>query len=183
MTLQGLIATLSRASTFDNALAFANRDVDFSLTEGLRAPLLAALLEQRTHLGKAPALLLITATGRESESLHENLACFAADAEIIDFPAWETLPHERLSPSAEIVGKRLYALRRMREWEESAADARRPLIVIASVRAALQPVADNLTDYEPIDLVAGQRGHDLSAIARQLVDVAYARVDMVTRRG
>ncbi|TFC31648.1 transcription-repair coupling factor [Cryobacterium sp. TMT2-18-3] len=183
MTLQGLIATLSRASTFDNALAFANRDVDFSLTEGLRAPLLAALLEQRTRLEKAPALLLITATGRESEALHENLACFAADAEIIDFPAWETLPHERLSPSAEIVGKRLYALRRMREWEENAPAGRRPLIVIASVRAALQPVADNLTDYEPIDLVAGQRGHDLSAIARQLVDVAYARVDMVTRRG
>ncbi|TFD28315.1 transcription-repair coupling factor [Cryobacterium cryoconiti] len=183
MTLQGLIATLSRASTFDNALAFANRDVDFSLAEGLRAPLLAALLERRRELGKAPALLLITATGRESESLHENLNSFTDHAEIIDFPAWETLPHERLSPSAEIVGKRLYALRRMREWEESAPAARRPLIVIASVRAALQPVADNLTDYEPIDLVAGQRGHDLSAIARQLVDVAYARVDMVTRRG
>ncbi|TFC90963.1 MULTISPECIES: transcription-repair coupling factor [Cryobacterium] len=183
MTLQGIIATLSRASTFDNALAFANRDVDFSLTEGLRAPLLAALLAQRVQLGKAPALLLITATGRESESLHENLASFTDNAEIIDFPAWETLPHERLSPSAEIVGKRLFALRRMREWEESGPTAGRPLIVIASVRAALQPVADNLTDYEPIDLVAGQRGHDLSAIARQLVDVAYARVDMVTRRG
>ncbi|TFD11388.1 transcription-repair coupling factor [Cryobacterium sp. TMT1-21] len=183
MTLQGLIATLSRASTFDNALAFANRDVDFSLTEGLRAPLVAALLEQRVRLDKAPALLVITATGRESESLHENLACFAADAEIIDFPAWETLPHERLSPSAEIVGKRLHALRRMREWEESDAATRHPLVVIASVRAALQPVADNLTDYEPIDLSVGQRGHDLSAIALQLVNVAYARVDMVTRRG
>ncbi|TFD18795.1 transcription-repair coupling factor [Cryobacterium sp. TMT2-23] len=183
MTLQGLIATLSRASTFDNALAFANRDVDFSLTEGLRAPLVAALLEQRVRLDKAPALLVITATGRESESLHENLACFAADAEIIDFPAWETLPHERLSPSAEIVGKRLHALRRMREWEEIDAATRHPLVVIASVRAALQPVADNLTDYEPIDLSVGQRGHDLSAIALQLVNVAYARVDMVTRRG
>jgi len=183
VTLQGLIATLSRASTFDNAITFANRDADFSLTEGLRAPLIAALLEQRGRLDKAQALLVITATGRESESLHENLACFTDGAEIVDFPAWETLPHERLSPGAEIVGKRLYALRRMRDWEESDPTARRPLIVIASVRAALQPVADNLTDYEPIELAVGARGHDLGAINRELVGLAYTRVDMVTRRG
>ncbi|TFD53446.1 transcription-repair coupling factor [Cryobacterium frigoriphilum] len=179
MILQGLIAALSRASTFDNALSYAGRDADFSLTEGLQAPLLAGLLGQRT----AQALLVITATGRESEALRDNLAGFACDAEIIDFPAWETLPHERLSPGAEIVGKRLHALRRLREWEESAPEIRRPLIVVASVRAALQPVADNLTDYEPIDLTVGARGHDLAAITLQLVNVAYARVDMVTRRG
>ena len=183
MILQGLIAALSRASTFDNALAYAARDADFSLTEGLRAPLLAALMKQRGRLDQKQALLVITATGRESEALRENLAGFASEAEIIDFPAWETLPHERLSPSAEIVGKRLHALRRMREWEETEPTKRRPLVVVASVRAALQPVADNLTDYEPIELVAGIRGHDLSAIALQLVTVAYSRVDMVTRRG
>jgi transcription-repair coupling factor (superfamily II helicase) len=179
--LSGLIAALSRASTFDKALSSATRDADFSLTEGLRAPLLAALLGRRPAEDRA--LLVITATGRESEALRENLACFDSEAEIIDFPAWETLPHERLSPSAEIVGTRLLALRRMRDWEEADPAERRPLIVVASVRAALQPVADNLTDYEPIDLTAGARGHDLSAIAVRLVDVAYSRVDMVTRRG
>ncbi|MEC5183690.1 transcription-repair coupling factor (superfamily II helicase) [Cryobacterium sp. MP_3.1] len=183
MILQGLIPALSRASTFDAALAFAARDADFSLTEGLRAPLLAALLEQRDRLDKGRALLIITATGRESEALRENLGCFSDDAEIVEFPAWETLPHERLSPSAEIVGRRLYALRRMRDWEAADAATRRPLIVVASVRAALQPVADNLTDYDPLELTAGGRGHDLAAIAVDLVNVAYARVDMVTRRG
>jgi transcription-repair coupling factor (superfamily II helicase) len=144
---------------------------------------MAALLEHRALLGKAPALLVITATGRESEYLHDNLDCFTEDAEIIAFPAWETLPHERLSPSAEIVGKRLFALRRMREWEETDPALRRPLIVIASVRAALQPVADNLTDFAPVVLTSGARGNDLSAIAVQLVELAYTRVDMVTRRG
>ena len=181
MILQGLIAALARASTFDNALAYASRDADFSLTEGLRAPLLAALLDLRPD--NAQALFIITATGRESEALRENLGCFATSAEIVDFPAWETLPHERLSPSAEIVGKRLHALRRMREWQEADPASRHPLIVVASVRAALQPVADNLTDYEPIELLVGARGHDLAAIALQLVNLAYARVDMVTRRG
>ncbi|WP_150308188.1 transcription-repair coupling factor [Planctomonas psychrotolerans] len=194
MILSGLITALSRASTFRDALAYSGRDADFSLTDGLRAPLLGALLARRavesgagTAAVSVPGCLFaLTATGRESESLRESLAAVAPSAEIVEFPAWETLPHERLSPSAEIVGKRLRALRRLKEWDEArlsgAADLH-PLIVVASVRAALQPVADNLTDYAPISLTVGDRGADLPSIARGLVDLAYARVDMVTRRG
>jgi transcription-repair coupling factor (superfamily II helicase) len=125
-------------------------------------------------------LLAITATGRESEGLRAALECVAPDAEIIEFPAWETLPHERLSPSAETVGKRIDALRRLKAW--SAAPTGN-IILVASVRAALQPLADNLTDLEPITLTGGGRGYGLTAIGRGLVDLAYSRVDMVTRRG
>ncbi|MHC0693875.1 hypothetical protein ACYKAZ_28645, partial [Klebsiella pneumoniae] len=66
-------------------------------------------------------------------------------AQLCDFPAWETLPHERLSPSPEIVGRRFEALRQARDWDGSL-----PLIMITSVRGALQPIADNLGDVEPI---------------------------------
>ncbi|MDQ1609084.1 MAG: hypothetical protein QOE16_1816, partial [Microbacteriaceae bacterium] len=181
MILQGLIAALSRASTFDDALAYATRNADFSLTDGLRAPLLAGLLDRRASAGLSQALLIITPTGRESESLRGALSCVIPNAEIIEFPAWETLPHERLSPSAEIVGRRLDALRRLAEW--GAGTRETPLVVVASVRAALQPLADNLTDFEPISLQPRQRGYDLGRLAVQLVDLAYSRVDMVTRRG
>ncbi len=130
-------------------------------------------------------MLVITATGRESEGLRATLAGLLPSAEILDFPAWETLPHERLSPSAEIVGRRLAALRRMHDWNDAAgaATGQRPLVVTASVRAALQPLADNLTEREPVTLRVGSRGNELGAIALQLVDLAYSRVDMVTRRG
>ena len=97
MILEGIIPALSRAHTFDNALAWANRSADFSLVEGLRAPLLAGLLDKRDG---PPALLAVVATGRDSESLRGALASVAPTAQVIEFPAWETLPHERLSPSA-----------------------------------------------------------------------------------
>lgn len=181
MILQGLITALSRATTFGDALTYASRDADFSLTDGLRVPLLAGLVRRRTQPGAAPALLVITATGRESESVRGALPCVLPEAEVVEFPAWETLPHERLSPSPEIVGRRLTALRRMKDW--STGDRATPFVLVASVRAALQPLADNLTDYPTLELTAGGRGFDLGGIAGQLVDLAYARVDMVTRRG
>ncbi len=165
-----------------NALGYASGSADFSLVEGLRAPLITGLLEAR----KGPqALLAIVATGRDSESLREALASVAPNAEIIEFPAWETLPHERLSPSAETVGKRISALRRLQRWEQNspAERAKHPVIIVASVRAALQPLADNLTSVPPVGLLAGGRGYNLGTLSAQLVDLAYTRVDMVTRRG
>jgi transcription-repair coupling factor (superfamily II helicase) len=175
--LEGLIRGLSRAHSFETAVDHAARSADFSLVDGLRAPLLAALLERRSG---PQALLAITATGRESEYLRTALRCVMPNATIIEFPAWETLPHERLSPSAETVGKRIDALRRIKAWNAAPSG---DIVLVASVRAALQPLADNLTDLEPIQLVAGGRGYDLSALGRELVDLAYTRVDMVTRRG
>ncbi len=184
MTLEGLNARLSRARTFRTALDQSRRSADFSLVAGLRAPLLAGLLAEHA----APkALLAIVATGRDSESLRDALASLMPSAEVIEFPAWETLPHERLSPSAETVGKRIHALRRLHQWQEEQRrqkpDLPPPIIVVASVRAALQPLADNLTSLEPLELLAGSRGNDLAKLAEHLVGLAYARVDMVARRG
>jgi transcription-repair coupling factor (superfamily II helicase) len=176
--LEGLTGALSRAQTFADALAYANRDADFSVTTGLRVPLASALLGTRPR--DKQVLLVVTATGRESEALRSALGSVAPHAEVVEFPAWETLPHERLSPSAEIVGKRLSALRRLGSWTP---DDGHPLVVVASVRAALQPLASGLHLLEPIELAAGSRGHDLTGISSRLVDMAYARVDMVTRRG
>ncbi|WP_438941872.1 transcription-repair coupling factor [Naasia lichenicola] len=169
---------LRRSSTFADALRSSSRDADFSLTPGLQPALLASLLDARQEAGKAPVLLVILPTGRESEAMRNALTCLIPDAEILDFPAWETLPHERLSPSAETVGRRIHALRRLRDWEGS-----RPLIIAASVRAALHPLAGDLTDLAPIELKMGGRGVGLSELATRLPQLAYARVDMVTRRG
>lgn len=179
MTLAALSSGLSRAQTFARALEFADRDADFSLPDGLRAPLLAGLL---TRSGTPRALVAIVATGRDSDALRAALPCVLPDAEVLELPAWETLPHERLSPSAETVGRRVHALRRMAAWA-SESGLKHPLVVVASVRAALQPLVPGLTGVEPVSLTVGGRGYSLEALAARLVDLAYSRVDMVSRRG
>ncbi|KAB1650522.1 transcription-repair coupling factor [Pseudoclavibacter endophyticus] len=160
----------------------------------MRAPVLAGLLRDRAAAtGRPPVLLLITASSREAEQLQGDLSAFLPAATIVEFPAWETLPHERLSPSAETTGRRLAAFRALGEWNsrrraldtdaETAAGANAPFILIASVRSALQPLMPGLDQPDSIELVRGSRGHELTKLAERLVDLAYHRVDMVTRRG
>ncbi|MFG6502679.1 transcription-repair coupling factor [Microbacterium sp. P05] len=178
MTVPGIVRALEQDESFREALAAASVDADFSLVEGLQAPAIAGLLERRRAGGRPAVALVIAPTGRRAEALGPALEALLPGALVLHFPAWETLPHERLSPSPETVGHRLDVLRRIATW-----DGASPLIVTASVRSALQPLASGLADVEPIELAAGSRGHELDTVAAQLVERAYHRVDMVSRRG
>ncbi|MEZ5190226.1 MAG: transcription-repair coupling factor [Schumannella sp.] len=175
MGLHALIPELARARALEPALRRASSDADFSLVEGMRVPLLATLLRER---GAASTLLAIVATGREADAVRAAFASYLPEAAVLHLPAWETLPHERLSPSAETVGTRLTTLRALAESGRET-----PLVVVASVRAALQPLAPGLDAVRPLELVAGARGYDLSDLATRLVELAYVRADLVTRRG
>src|SRR5690606_28742335 len=92
MGLASLIPVLARAHTFQAALAESRSDADFSAVGGLRVPLLAGLLERRAAAsGAGQALLAVTATSREAEAVASSFACWAPDALVLPFPAWETL--------------------------------------------------------------------------------------------
>ncbi|MFV0319608.1 MAG: transcription-repair coupling factor [Microbacterium sp.] len=178
MTVSGIARALAQAETLQSALAAASVDAELSMVQGMAAPALAALLDRRAHRGAAPVLLVVAPTGRRTDSIGPALEALVPGATVLHFPAWETLPHERLSPSAETVGRRLDVLRRVARWDGTA-----PLIVTASVRSALQPLAAGLVDAAPIVLSVGSRGHELSEVVTRLVERAYLRVDMVSRRG
>jgi transcription-repair coupling factor (superfamily II helicase) len=172
------VRALEQAESFREAVTAGAIDADYSLVEGLDAPLLAALLEHRRAAGKPGVLLVIAPTGRRAESLGPAMQALLPDAEVLHFPAWETLPHERLSPTPEIVGRRLAVLGRLARRDPAST-----MVVTASVRGAVQPLAEGLADATPVELAVGERGHDLAQVAAQLVERAYHRVDMVSRRG
>ena len=135
-------------------------------------------------------LLVVTATTREAEALAAALTCYAPGTDIAVFPAWETLPHERLSPRADTVAARLAVMRRLAHPEDGDAGPARPAdpsrgpirILITPVRALLAPVIEGLGELEPIRLDAGL-DVGLEATAARLADAAYTRVDMVENRG
>ena len=57
---------------------------------------------------RARVLLVVTPTSAEAERLVHDLAAFVdPDDGGSHFPAWETLPFERVSPAIETMGRRL----------------------------------------------------------------------------
>ncbi len=75
-------------------------------------------------LSRKTPVLLVTATSREAEDLTAELRAMVGQ-KVALFPAWETLPHERLSPGVDIVGKQAEVLEHRNEYR----------IIVASARA------------------------------------------------
>jgi transcription-repair coupling factor (superfamily II helicase) len=139
-------------------------------------PFLVSALAEALGSARAGVVLAVTASATEAEDLVVGVAdLLGADAATV-FPGWETLPHERLSPSADTVGQRVSVLRRLRD------DAQRPRVIVAPIRAVLQPFAAELARIEPVRARVGG-DIDLEGMAARLVEFGYVRVDLVERRG
>jgi transcription-repair coupling factor (superfamily II helicase) len=134
-------------------------------------PFLAATLSTR-----AP-LLIATATGREAADLASALRAFIPPTQVALFPAWETLPHERLSPRSDTVGERLSVLRRLTHPDEGLIR-----IVVAPIRSILQPFVRGLGDLEQVKVATGDE-ISLDSLVRKLSEAAYLRTELVERRG
>ncbi|MEW9554207.1 transcription-repair coupling factor [Nonomuraea sp. NPDC050783] len=176
MSLSGLL-DLVRADPKLTAALEEGGDVSLIAPSALRPFAVAALAahDQRT-------VLAVTATGREAEDLAAALTSLVEPSTVAVFPAWETLPHERLSPRSDTVGQRLAVLRRLAHPVKGDAAAGPLNVIVAPVRALLQPIVKGLGDLEPIRLRAGDDA-DLDEVVAQLVGNGYHRVDMVERRG
>ncbi|TFI03830.1 transcription-repair coupling factor, partial [Kocuria rhizophila] len=201
MSLTGLLTALTEDRSFANIrtqaarpLAERSAETIISATDGLRAPVLAQIAAGLADDAAAsapgssgasaegahpPVLLAVTATGREAEELQAALGSYLPSEQIANFPSWETLPHERLSPRSDTVGQRLSVLRRLERTDPSEQPLR---VVVAPVRSVLQPVVAGLGQMEPVALRTGQ-DYDFQQLVAELAGAAYSRVDMVTRRG
>ena len=138
----------------------------------------AAVAADRDRGGAGRPVLVVTSTFREAEAVTAALNSLVGEDQVAYYPAWETLPHERLSPRSDTVGRRLAVLRRL----AAKSDQPPPRIIVAPVRSVLQPQVKGLADLTPVRLAVGDE-YDLDQLARDLVNAAYIRVDLVERRG
>src|SRR5215207_3892633 len=158
--------------------------LDVQGPEPLRPFLTHALATQST-------VLAVTATAREGEELVAELGELLGPSAVAYFPAWETLPHERLSPRSDTVGRRLAVLRRLvhpslddddHAGSDSGTSTGPLRVVVAPVRSLLQPQVKGLADLTPVELHKGD-DIELDQLVSDLAGAAYTRVDLVERRG
>ena len=159
--MRGLIPLSNQA--IDDALN-SNRDL-------IAPPASFAYLIALRALHKS--VLVITASSKAAEDLTKEIQEFHSDT--LEFPAWETLPHERLSPSSDTVAKRISALHALQDQHKN-------WVVVAPIRAVIHKFNAQIINTKPILLDRGLE-FDLTELQRQLIAFSYSRTDLVERRG
>ncbi|WP_058233842.1 transcription-repair coupling factor [Devriesea agamarum] len=159
-------------------LAAETTEGDVVAAPGLVPFALADVCVDRAARGVSAPLVIVTATTRAAEDVGAMLRTMLDPGSVADLPAWETLPHERLSPRSDTVARRIATLRRLQHPSEHGAIS----ALVVPVRSLLQPMVKGLGDLVPVTVRVGER-QDLGDLQQQLIDAAYSRVDMVERRG
>lgn len=132
-------------------------------------PALLSVLAQATR-----PVLVVTPRSSDAVKLADSIGAYLGEDRVCVFPAWETLPFERLSPQPQLVGQRLHVLHRL--TAQTAPD-----VIVAPIRAVLQPMDKKLSGYCPLTLDAEWNGFD--ALIRALSTRGYQRVARVEARG
>ena len=143
--------------------------------EGLDALTVAERLRTQGGVG----LFVARDYARMGEFTHA-FRFFANDIEVIEFPAWDCLPYDRLSPTASVSAERMAALTRLACRE---ADDRRPLLVTTTIAAATQRTPPReITCGAGFETTVGL-DLDTAALERYFAANGYVRASTVSERG
>src|SRR3954452_18416686 len=100
------------------------RQATLAVPEPARALVVAAIESASTR----HPLVVAVPTTAEAERLVGELGTSLGPDRVDLFPAWETLPFERVSPSVETMGRRMRAMWRLRAGEATGVGAAAPAL-------------------------------------------------------
>ena len=163
-----------------NMDALIQHDLIFSgVPEGLDALVLSRLTREAAAASGGPGYVLhVARDDRRLESLRAALAFFDPKVRVIVFPAWDTVPYDRVGPNAEIVAKRMTALARL-----VVGGRREPTLVLTTVNAILQRVPPRQFVRNAIRQMAPGQRIDMNLLVQRLLLGGYQRTGTVMEPG
>jgi len=150
-----------------------------NVPDGMQPVVLARLVEDRlkTHGDDPVAVVFVARDGRRMQRMAEILEQLMPGHPVLQLPAWDCLPYDRVSPNGVTIAARMTTI------SSIASGAVKGAIVLTTVNALVQKLP-------PLDMV---RGMSFSAAAGQVVDSekliawaagnGYLRVPTVREQG
>ena len=146
--------------------------------EGLDALVLAQLVNEAAS-DKAPGTLLhVARDDRRMEQLEQALSFFAPNVRVITFPAWDTVPYDRVGPGSDIVARRMAALAKL-----ALTTRKHPTIVLTTVNAIVQRIPSQSFIKRTIKAMAPGQRIDMARLTQSLALMGYTRSGTVMEQG
>jgi len=120
----------------------------------------------------------IARDGARAAAMKHALRFFAPDIPVIDYPAWDCLPYDRVSPSGAVSSRRMAALAVIAAYEGTA-----PLIIVTSVNAITQRTPPKQAIEAAAMSLAPGAMMNMDSLTAYLSANGYARASTVREPG
>jgi transcription-repair coupling factor (superfamily II helicase) len=143
--------------------------------EGLDARIVAERLEAAGGVA-----VFVARDYQRAGNFTQAFRFFAKGVEVVDFPAWDCLPYDRLSPTSGVSAERMAALMRL---AARAPSDKSPMLVVTTVAAATQRTPpQEITQAASYSARVGA-DLDTAALERYFAVNGYVRASTVNERG
>lgn len=146
--------------------------------EGLDTLILGQIARASEGQAKPTTVLHVARDDQRMESLQLALRFFASDIKVVSFPAWDTVPYDRVSPNPDIAARRIATLTRL-----SLSKQTKPTVVLTTVNAILQRVPSRAYIKESVLRVAVGNVVEMDGLAARLERFGYFRTGTVMEKG
>ncbi|MBN1914978.1 MAG: transcription-repair coupling factor [Parachlamydiales bacterium] len=126
------------------------------------------LLQEHFHKN-----VVIISSGKNEDNLLLDLQAFEKNTE--EFPAWETMPHDDIPPSSDIIGKRMEVLHTLLNRKE--------FLCITTIHSILQKVISPKLLKEKSFIWHKNDTIDFNSLPALLISLGYEPVPLVTEKG
>jgi transcription-repair coupling factor (superfamily II helicase) len=124
-------------------------------------------------------VLVVTADDAAAQAAADAIAFFAPDLRVLEFPAWDCLPYDRLSPRPDIESQRLATLAALAARGKDAG----PAVVVTPIHALLQRVPPRAAIREASFLARVGQVIEHDQLVNFLVKNGYARASTMREPG
>ncbi len=124
------------------------------------------------------AVLHISRDDQRMEALAGALKFFAPEVKVVQLPAWDCVPYDRVSPNQDITAKRLAALARL-----AVSKIKAPTIVLSTVNAVQQRVPTRKFMRQMMVRIAPGNGINMEKLITRIEAMGFVRSSTVMEVG
>ncbi|MFA9473733.1 MAG: transcription-repair coupling factor [Filomicrobium sp.] len=151
-----------------------------SVPEGMEPWVLGQLVREiAVDADNQPGVVVhVARDDRRLAQLEAGLGFFASDVRVLSFPAWDTVPYDRIGPNSEIVARRIATLAKL-----SVGRRKVPTVVLTTVNAILQRVPPRDFLRGSLKQVAPGQRIDMNRLLARLQFAGFTRTGTVMEPG
>jgi transcription-repair coupling factor (superfamily II helicase) len=147
------------------------------IAAGLPGGLDAAVLPEMVAAAGQRGFIYVCVDDQQMAALTEQLAFFAPELQLLRFPAWDCLPYDRVSPSADVVAERLSTLAALARPQD------KPRLLLTTVNALLmRTIPADMVRNSSWSAAPGNRVNS-NELLQFLADNGYSRTGTVVDPG
>jgi transcription-repair coupling factor (superfamily II helicase) len=169
MKITGITELVSQLAPIARIRSGSGQERVFGLLSAAKPVVVAALAYATSE-----PILMVTAHPQTAHDLAEELSGWI-DKSVLHFPAVEALPYERVALDRRVLSEREAVVQQLRRGDAG--------IIVAPVRALLQPLAHDSEESEQLDVISVGDRVLLDQLLRSWVAAGYAENALVEEPG